>query len=52
MKRNKHIESQPNNPLHGVKLKDILNYLVDQLGWQALGEEINIKAFLNNPTIN
>lgn len=52
MKRNKHIESQPNNPLHGVKLKDILNYLVDQLGWQALGEELNIKAFLNNPTIN
>ncbi len=52
MIRNNNPEPQPNNPLHGVKLKDILSFLVDQLGWQALGEELNIKAFLNNPTIN
>ena len=52
MIRNKNLEPQPNNPLHGVKLKDILNYLVEQLGWEALGDELNIKAFQNNPTIN
>ncbi|MFT7590917.1 MAG: hypothetical protein ACI9UJ_000835 [bacterium] len=51
MKRNSSPEGQPNNPLHGVKLKDVLSFLVDQLGWEALGEELNIKAFQNNPTI-
>ena len=52
MKRNSSPEGQPNNPLHGVKLKDILSFLVDQLGWPALGDELGIKAFLNNPTLN
>ncbi|MFT5723391.1 MAG: hypothetical protein ACI9JN_000501 [Bacteroidia bacterium] len=52
MKRNNTPETQQNNPLHGVKLKDILSFLVDQLGWEALGNELNINAFLNNPTTN
>lgn len=52
MKRNSSPEGQPNNPLHGVKLKDMMSFLVEQLGWQALGDELGIKAFLNNPTLN
>mgnify|MGYP000466923245 FL=1 len=43
--------SQPNNPLHGVRLIDILEYLVDEYGWKALGYEININCFTNNPSI-
>jgi len=27
---------QPNNPLHGVKLADILEHLVDKYGWEFL----------------
>ncbi len=51
MERNsKEIEQQPNNPLHGIKLADILDYLIDELGWERLGEEINIRCFLYNPT--
>jgi len=44
-------ESQPNNPLHGVKLADILQLLVSEYGWEELGERININSFKNNPTI-
>lgn len=44
-------EEQPNNPLHGVKLAEILDFLVKEYGWDELGEEININCFQNNPTI-
>lgn len=44
-------EEQPNNPLHGVKLAEILEYLVGLYGWKALGEEININCFKSNPSI-
>jgi uncharacterized protein (DUF2132 family) len=42
---------QPNNPLHGVKLADILEYLVKRYGWEKLGEEINIRCFTHDPSI-
>ena len=42
---------QPNNPLHGVRLVDILEFLVDEYGWEDLGYEININGFNNNPSI-
>lgn len=44
-------EEQPNNPLHGVKLKDIVEKLVDVYGWDELSEKINIGCFKNNPSI-
>lgn len=42
---------QPNNALHGVKLIDILETLVEEYGWPALGIKINIKCFNNDPSI-
>ena len=45
-------QDQPNNPLHGVKLVEILEFLVDQYGWETLAEEVNINCFTNNPSIN
>ncbi len=42
---------QPNNPLHGVKLADILEYLVNYYGWEVLGEKIKINSFNSNPSI-
>ena len=42
---------QVNNPLHGIRLIDILEYLVDEYGWEELGYEININCFTNNPSI-
>ncbi|KXO00199.1 hypothetical protein LS48_06975 [Aequorivita aquimaris] len=42
---------QPNNPLHKIKLADILEYLVEYYGWEVLGEKIKINSFNNNPSI-
>lgn len=44
--------SQANNPLHGVKLAEIVQYLVSFYGWEALGTRIKIKCFNSNPSIN
>ncbi len=43
--------AQPNNPLHGVKLADILEYLVARYGWDDLGMSINIRCFNYDPSI-
>lgn len=45
------IKVQANNPLHGVKLLDILEHLVGKYGWEKLGLEINISCFKSNPSI-
>ncbi|HLW31782.1 MAG TPA: VF530 family protein [Aequorivita sp.] len=42
---------QPNNPLHGIKLADILESLVDHYGWEELGNRIRINSFTANPSI-
>lgn len=44
-------EQQPNNPLHGVKLKDILEFLVKEYGWEDLGQIIDINCFNHEPSI-
>ena len=31
------METQPNNPLHGVKLEQIINDLVHHYGWNIWG---------------
>lgn len=40
-----------NNPLHGIRLEDILNYLVKVYGWTELGKKINIRCFNFDPSI-
>lgn len=42
---------QPNNPLHGVKLEDMVSRLVDQYGWEELGRQIPIRCFTIDPSI-
>lgn len=45
------MDNQPNNPLHGVKLADIVEHLVETYGWEELGLKININCFNSNPSI-
>ena len=52
MEEEKTPQEQPNNPLHGVKLAEILDYLVAEYGWEYLGVMININCFKSNPSIN
>jgi len=42
---------QPNNPLHGITLENIVLQLVDKYGWKELGTIINIDCFNNNPGV-
>ncbi|MCB9312332.1 MAG: DUF2132 domain-containing protein [Lewinellaceae bacterium] len=42
---------QPNNPLHGVKLEDMVSRMVDHYGWAELGRQIPIRCFTNDPSI-
>ncbi len=44
-------KEQPNNPLHGVKLVDILEYLVAEYWWDELANKIDIRCFSSNPSI-
>ena len=45
------LNSQSNDPLHGIKLEMIVTQLVDRYGWAELGKRIPIKSFTNNPSV-
>lgn len=45
------MESQPNNPLHGIKLEQIINDLVAHYGWEYMGYNIKINCFTDNPSV-
>ena len=51
METNNTPNKQPNNPLHGVKLADILDFLVEKYGWEELGAKIKINCFISDPSI-
>ncbi len=44
-------EHQPRNPLHGLRLEDILLALVDAYGWQGLDDRIPLRCFAFEPSI-
>lgn len=47
------MEQQSKDPLHGKRLDAILEELVEYYeGFERLGEQINIKCFTDNPSIN
>lgn len=47
MQQNK---EQLNNPLHGIKLAEILEFLIDEYGFKKLSERIDINCFKSNPS--
>ncbi|NCT17874.1 MAG: hypothetical protein COZ75_01435 [Flavobacteriaceae bacterium CG_4_8_14_3_um_filter_34_10] len=46
------MNQQPNNPLHGITLATILNFLVEKYGWEELSNRVSIRCFSANPSIN
>lgn len=42
---------QENNPLHGIKLEQIIVELVNYYDWDTLGNLIPINCFINEPSI-
>ena len=45
------MDNNPNNPLHGVKLEDIVNRLVEHFGWDELAMRIIINCFKSIPSV-
>jgi len=39
------------DPLHGVTLEMILNYLVEKYGWEEMAGRIRINCFAKDPSI-
>ncbi|PCI97550.1 MAG: hypothetical protein COB15_07520 [Flavobacteriales bacterium] len=50
-KRRQATEEELSHPLHGVKLKEILERLVERYGWEYLAKEVNIRCFMYNPNM-
>ncbi|MCK5179182.1 MAG: DUF2132 domain-containing protein [Candidatus Omnitrophica bacterium] len=44
-------EQKSKDPLRGVTLKMILEYLVEHCGWDEMGLLVNIRCFNQNPSI-
>ena len=40
-----------NNPMHGITLEMVLTYLVKRYGWPAMFKEVELRCFLNDPSI-
>jgi uncharacterized protein (DUF2132 family) len=51
MSESNSFQNQANNPLHGVKLLDMLNFLVENLGWEKMAELVNIRCFKDEPSV-
>ena len=47
MENNEH----KNNPMHGIKLQQILEELEVKYGWELLGQLININCFQYDPSV-
>lgn len=46
------MNTQPNNPLHGITLKVMLTRLHEHYGWDGLAQHINVNCFQSNPSIS
>ena len=44
-------DEHKNNPMHGIKLQQILEELQEKYGWELLGQMININCFQYDPSI-
>lgn len=44
-------DAQPNNPLHGITLKVMVETLVERLGWEELAYRLPIDCFVHQPTL-
>lgn len=45
------MNTQPKNPLHGIKLEDIVIKLANHYSWEQLGHLIQINCFRSNPSV-
>lgn len=46
------VDQQPNNPLHGVTLAQILEWLVEHRGFAAMARAVDIRCFTFEPSVS
>jgi uncharacterized protein (DUF2132 family) len=46
------VNNQPNNPLHGVTLKAMMEYLIEHIGWAEMAHAVDINCFHRDPSLN
>lgn len=46
------MSEQPRNPLHGITLETIVTELVAHYGFAALGHQVQIRCFTENPSVS
>lgn len=44
-------QQQPNNPLHGLTLEQVVTQLYEHYGWDGLAGKININCFKSDPSV-
>ncbi len=44
--------NHPNNLLHGVTLRRMLDELVEHLGWERMGRDLKVACFTKNPSVS
>lgn len=45
------VNDQPNNPLHGVTLAAMLEYLIEHVGWREMARAVDIRCFTHEPSL-
>lgn len=50
-KTKKSTPPNPNDPFHGITLKEILEHLVQWYGWRELERRISINCFKTDPSV-
>ncbi len=45
------MQNNPNDPLHGITLENVVNQLVEHFGWDELGNKININCFNHDASV-
>ncbi|HKM16307.1 MAG TPA: VF530 family protein [Marinospirillum sp.] len=48
---NEQSNEQPNNPLHGITLEQLVTQLQQHYGWDGLAKRININCFKSEPSV-
>jgi uncharacterized protein (DUF2132 family) len=45
------VADQVNNPLHGVTLAAMLEFLIEEIGWQRMAQAVEVRCFTNEPSL-
>ena len=45
------MNNNPNNPLHGIKLQQIVEDLEKEYGWNELDSRLRMNCFHSNPSV-